>query len=175
MVDINGLMDALNQTQGAGMSMGPVLALLGAALAALLAGCGSALGVGIAAQSASGVCSENPDRFAQTLVLEALPGTQGIYGLLVAFIVMMKIGILGELVDLTATQGALILAGCLPIAIVGLVSGIAQGKASAAAIQMLGRQPNEQGKAITFVVIVETYAVLALLASFLMVNGVAVG
>lgn len=62
--------------------LGIVYALLGAALAVLLAGAGSALGVGVAGQAASGVVSEDPSKFAKVLIMQLLPGTQGIYGLL---------------------------------------------------------------------------------------------
>ena len=75
--------------------MGMVFALMGAALATALPGIGSAWGVGIAGQAAAGVVSEDPEQFAKVLLLQLLPGTQGIYGLLVAFITLSNIGILG--------------------------------------------------------------------------------
>ena len=82
--------------------LGIVYALLGAALAVFLAGAGSAIGVGIAGQAASGVVSEDPSKFAKVLVIQLLPGTQGIYGLLVGFITLSKIGLLGGgILDLT--------------------------------------------------------------------------
>ena len=109
---------------------GEFLALGGAALASLFAGIGSAKGVGIAGEAAAGVVSEDPNKFGQVLLLQALPGTQGIYGLLIAFIVMVKVGLLGGdgMMELTVVQGAEIFAACLPIAFVGLISGIYQGK-----------------------------------------------
>ena len=70
-------------------------ALLGAALAATLAGIGSAWGVGLAGQAASGVVTEDPSKFAKVLVIQLLPGTQGIYGLLVAFVTLSQFGLLG--------------------------------------------------------------------------------
>jgi len=75
--------------------MGMVYALLGAAVAVFLAGAGSAIGVGIAGQAASGVVTEDPSKFAKVLIMQLLPGTQGIYGLLVGFITLSKIGLLG--------------------------------------------------------------------------------
>lgn len=150
---------------------GQVYAIIGAALAVGLAGMGSAIGVGIVGQAAAGVVSEDPDKFGQTLLLQALPGTQGIYGLLIGFIVMSKVGILGGAVP-DMGQGLLVLGACLPIGIVGLVSAIYQGKAAAAGVGLVAKRSEELGKAITFAVLVETYAVLALLASFLMVNGI---
>lgn len=154
------------------ITLGTALALGGAALAALLAGCGSAVGVGIAGQSAAGVVAEDPDKFGSALILQALPGTQGIYGLLIAFIIMLNVGVLGQLKSLSIDQGLSILMASLPIAVVGLISGIAQGKAAAAGIGLIAKRPSEAGKAITFAALVETYAVLALLISFLMVNGI---
>ena len=156
------------------MEFGQILGLLGAALAVLMAGIGSARGVAIAGQASAGVCSENPNVFGQALVLELLPGTQGIYGFLIGFIVLQSMGILGGsgLVPMTTAQGLLMLVSCLPIAIVGLISAIFQGKVAAWAIGLLGRRSDMGGKGILMTVMVETYAILALLASFLMVNAV---
>ena len=156
------------------MELGQFYAILGAAFAVGLAGIGSALGVGIAGQSAAGVVSEDPDKFGQALLLQALPGTQGIYGLLIGFIVMARLNVFGGMTAIPVETGLLFLAACMPIAIVGLVSAIAQGKAAAAGIGLIAKRPEELGKGITFAVLVETYAVLALLASFLMINGIVV-
>ena len=152
---------------------GEFLALGGAALASLFAGIGSAKGVGIAGEAA-GVVSEDPNKFGQVLLLQALPGTQGIYGLLIAFIVMVKVGLLGGdgMMELTVVQGAEIFAACLPIAFVGLISGISQGKAAAAGVMLVGKRPSELAKGMLFAAMVETYAVLALLVSFLMLNSI---
>ena len=48
--------------------LGMVYALLGAAIAVILAGMGSAIGVGIAGQAASGVVTEDPSKFAKVLI-----------------------------------------------------------------------------------------------------------
>ena len=151
------------------MTTGTFLAILGAALAAGLAGCGSAIGVGMAGKAATGVVAEDPDKFSKCLVLQLLPGTQGIYGLLIAFIAMIKVNVFGEPLALTTASGLTILAGCLPIAIVGLISGIYQAKVAVAGMAMTAKRPEESGKAIVLIVMVETYAVLALLVSFLAV------
>lgn len=156
-------------------NLGIVYALLGAAIAVLLAGAGSAIGVGIAGQAAAGVVTEDPSKFAKVLVLQLLPGTQGLYGLLVGFITLSKIGILGGgLADISVQAGLLILAACLPIGIVGLISGKYQGKTAAASIGIVAKKPDQFGKAMLFPAMVETYAILALLISFLAVNGIQV-
>jgi V/A-type H+/Na+-transporting ATPase subunit K len=151
------------------------LALAGAAIAAL-AGIGSAIGVGVAGEAAAGVVSEDPNKFGQVLLLQALPGTQGIYGLLIAFLVMVKVGLLGGdgMIELTMIQGAGIFAAAVPIGFVGIFSGIAQGKAAASGIMLVGKKPSELAKGMLFAAMVETYAVLALLVSFLMLNSIQV-
>ncbi len=153
--------------------LGIVYALLGAAVAVLLAGAGSAIGVGIAGQAAAGVVTEDPSKFAKVLIIQLLPGTQGLYGLLVGFITLSNIGILGgEIAQIDVKTGLMILAACLPIGIVGLLSGIAQGKTAAASIGIVAKKPDQFGKAMLFPAMVETYAILALLISFLAVSGI---
>lgn len=148
-------------------------ALLGAALAVILAGCGSAYGVGVAGQAASGVVTEDPSKFAKVLIMQLLPGTQGIYGLLVAFITLSKVGLLGGgAAEIDVTTGLMILAACLPIGIVGLVSAIHQGKTAVAAIGIVAKKPDQFGKAMLFPAMVETYAILALLISILAITSI---
>lgn len=154
------------------MTTGTFIALLGAAFAATFAGIGSAIGVGTAGQAAAGVTSEDPDKFAKVLILQLLPGTQGIYGLLIAFMVLVKVGLFaggGALLALTNASGWFIMIGCLPIAFVGLLSAIYQGKVSVAGIGLTAKRPEESTKGIIMAVMVETYAILALLVSFLAV------
>jgi len=151
------------------------LAIIGAALAAVLSGLGSAYGVLIAGRAAAGVVSEKPDLFGRLLVLQALPGTQGIYGFIVAIMVLVQVGLLGGTpAAVDTTRGWQIFAACMPIAIVGLLSAIFQAKMSVAAIHMTAKQPDASGKGMTMTVLVETYAILALLVSILMVIGIPV-
>ncbi len=154
---------------------GAFLAILGAGLAVGMSGIGSAKGVGIVGQAAAGLISEEPERFGQALILQLLPGTQGLYGLLVGFLMLNKIGVLsGHIAHLTTMQGFMFLACALPIAIVGYASAIAQGKVAANGIGIIAKKPAELTKGILFSAMVETYAVLALLASILIMNGIAV-
>lgn len=146
---------------------GTNIAIIGAALAAILSGIGSAKGVGIVGKSASGMLSEDPSKFGQAMVLQALPGTQGIYGLVTAFLILWKAGFLGGSVNLTVSQGGFYLMVSLPIAVVGLVSAIIQGKVAAAGVNLVSKRPGELVKAITSAALVETYAIFALLISIL--------
>lgn len=158
-----------------GLESGLILAIIGAAAAVLLAGIGSAIGVGTVGQAAAGVVSEDPDKFGSTLILQALPGTQGIYGLLVGFLILQRIGLIGgSPAFLTVEQGWSFLFAALPIAFGGLISAIYQGKTAVSGVYLVAKRAEESGKAIIFAVMVETYAVLALLMSIMMLFGIAV-
>lgn len=149
------------------LTSGPALAALGAAMAAALGGVGSSIGSGIAGQAASGVTSEKPELFGKLLVLEILPGSQGIYGLVGAFLVTL---FFPNMTELTNIQGAYIFFACLPLAITGLFSGVIQGKVAAAGAQVVAKNPDGMGKAIVFAAIVETFAIFGLLITFLLLN-----
>ena len=158
------------------INWGIVLAAAAAVLSAAMAGVGSAVGVGMAGQAAAGVVSEDPDRFGSCLLLHLLPGTQGIYGLLIAFVIATKAGLLGGAAQaVTITNGLNLLFAACPAAFGGWLSAIAQGKVAVAGINLVAKKPEEFGKAMLMTVMVETYAVLALLISFLLVNGVKIG
>ena len=155
------------------MTLGLILAIIGAALAAILPGIGSAYGVQIGGQAAAGVTSEKPELFGKLLVLQALPGTQGIYGLLIAFLTLAQIGIIGgEYTELSLAKGLLYFVACLPMGFVGLWSAKRQARASVASINLLSRKPDQFGKSIILPAMVETYAVLALLISLLAVANI---
>lgn len=155
------------------MTLGLALAVLGAAIAVILGGIGSSLGVGIAGQAAAGLISEEPEKFGKALVLQALPGTQGIYGFLGAVLALQKLGLLGgTAVTVSTYVGWQLLFACLPVALAGLISAIYQGKVATAGINMLAKKPEASGKAIILAAMVETYAIIGLLATILLINGV---
>ncbi|AQM61120.2 MULTISPECIES: V-type ATP synthase subunit K [Clostridium] len=144
---------------------GFIFGALGIALAVGLSGIGSAKGVGLVGESAAGLMTEQPEKFGKALVLELLPGTQGLYGFVIGFLVLNQLS-----TTTTLAQGLYLLFACLPIAIAGLWSGIAQGKAAAAGIQILAKKPEQTTKGIIFAAMVETYALLGFVISFLLVN-----
>ncbi len=151
-------------------SLGLALAITGAAFAALFAGIGSAKGVGLVGEASAGVVSQDPSKFSKTLILQLLPGTQGLYGLLVAVLLLSQIGVLGgSPAELSLEQGLMYFGACLPIAFGGLFSGIAQGRTAAAGVGIVAKKPDESGKAIIMAAMVETYAILALLISILII------
>lgn len=145
---------------------GFIIGALGVALAVGMSGIGSAKGVGIAGEAAAGLLSEQPEKFGKALILQLLPGTQGLYGFVIGLLVFLKLS-----PETTFAQGLYLLFSCLPIAIAGLWSGIAQGKVSAAGIQILAKKPEHNTKGLILAAMVETYALLGFVISFLLVNG----
>ena len=153
------------------LGLGNAIALIGAALAVGLAGAGSAMGIGIAGRSATGVLTDKPERYGLNFIMVVLPGTQGFYGFLATFLVMLKMNVFGGgVVELSWQQGLQALGACLPIAITGLISAIHQGKVCAGGILMAAKRPEMAFKAgVVYAVMVEVYAVLGLLISMFVI------
>jgi V/A-type H+-transporting ATPase subunit K len=154
------------------MDYGVALAILGAALAAFLAGIGSSIGLGIAGRSATGVLSEKPERYGSLTLMVVLPSTQGVYGFVIALMVMVKMKMFGGPVpDISVMQGLQILAACLPVGVAGLFSAIHQGKTSAGGILMAAKRPDMAVKAgVLYSAMVELYAILGFLISLLIIR-----
>lgn len=144
---------------------GYVFAAMGMALAVILPGIGSAKGVGIVGEAAAGLITEEPEKFGKVLILQLLPGTQGLYGFVIGLFVLPKLA-----GNMTLDMGLYLFMACLPIAFVGLYSAIAQAKAAAAGIAILAKKPEHVAKAIIFAAMVETYAILAFVVSIILVS-----
>ena len=137
---------------------GLALGLLGAGLAAVLSGIGSAKGTGIAGEAGTG------------LLCQVIPGTQGLYGLVVWFFAVFHMGLLdGTAFDMTVQEGLRYFVACLPMALGGLFSAIAQGRVAAGSINLLAKKPDDWFKGMVLCITVEFYAILSLLASMLMI------
>ena len=140
---------------------GLALGLLGAALAAALACIGSAKGTGIAGEAGAGLVSEDPSKFGKAMIMQVIPGTQGLYGFVIWFLAQSQIFAANAAAPLTVAQDLQYFAACLPIALGGLISAIAQGKVAAASLNILAKKPDDWSKGMIF----------CMLASFLMLNG----
>ena len=148
---------------------GLAIGLLGAGLAACLAGAGSGIGTGIAGEAGTGLITEDPSKFGKVMILQVVPGTQGLYGLVVFFVAIMQMGLLdGSALSLSFVDGCRYFAACLPIGIGGLVTAIAQGKVAAGAVNLLAKNPDHWAKGMILCITVEFYAILSLLASMMM-------
>lgn len=146
---------------------GSFFASLGIALAVFLSGMGSALGVGSTGQAAAALLKEQPEKFVNALILQLLPGTQGLYGFAIGMMIFIKIK-----PEMALQHGVALFLASLPVAIVGFFSAKHQGRVATAGMQILAKHPEENTKGIILAVMVETYAILAFVVSLMMVNGV---
>lgn len=155
-------------------TMGHVYGILGAAMAIIASCIGSVIGVGKAGLMAGGILSKDPSKFGGMLIIQLLPATQGLYGFLVAFFALIQMNIIGGggIVDMSRTQGLAILGACLPVAIIGLISAIYQGKVVMAGMEMMVKQEKQLGRAVIMAVLVEIFAIFAFVVSLFAVLGV---
>jgi len=155
---------------------GIALAIAGAALAAILGGFGSIIGVGLVGKAGAGVTTERPETFGKILLLEALPGTQGIYGFLGAFLLLNFFKFSGDgAVFITTVTGLKIFFASAPLALTGFLSGIYQGRVAAAGLNIVAKNPQDVGKAVILAAMVETYAILGLLITILLFLNIQAG
>jgi len=142
-----------------------VWAFLGAVIAFMVAALGSSKACGISGQAAAGVVTEEPSRFAATMILQALPATQAIYGFVIAFMIVGKIPAVE-----TLETGLALMATGIPVGVVGYMSATWQGKVSTAGIHLVAKRPEALGNAIIYALMVEMFAILSLVVSILMLN-----
>ena len=155
---------------------GLTLALLGAAIAYLFPAIASGLGGRMVAEAANGVLTEDPKKFGQCLLLQAITTTQAIYGLIITFLILRKVGIIdgNPLMDLPIKTGLLFLVASLPVGIAASTTGLSQARAVVAGISLVAKRPEEVGKSVIHAVIIETNQILGLLISFMICSGIQV-
>ena len=152
------------------LTTGGAIGMLGAGLAVCRAGAGCARGTGLAGEAGTGLLCEDPSKFGKVMILQVIPGTQGLYGLVVWFFAIFRMGLLsGALPELSITQGLQYFVACLPMALGGMISAIAQGRVACASINLLAKKPDHWSKGMVLCITVEFYAILSLLASMLMI------
>lgn len=148
------------------------LVILGCALAIGIAGISSAIGLALAGSSAIAVTAEKPNLFGKCLVLQVLPMTQSVYGLLTAILLMLGAGLLGgggtTLIGPLAGTGAVWIG--LAVGLTG-VSAINQGMVASSSISAVGRNPDVAARGIIFTVMPETIAIFGLLVGILLMTG----
>ncbi len=155
---------------------GLAIGFLGAGLACGICGAGSARGCGVAGEAGNALLCEDPSAFGKVMILQVIPGTQGLYGLVVWFFAILQMGVFsGTAVGLSVADGLRVAAACLPMAIGGGISAPAQGRVAATAINLMAKRPNDWAKGIILCITVEFYAILSLLASFLMLLNLNLG
>ena len=155
---------------------GLALGFLGASIAVGLCCAGSARGCGYAGEAGSGLLSEDPSAFGKVMVMQVIPGTQGLYGLVIWFFALLQMGVFtGDAVGMSVVDGMRVMAACIPIALGGGISAPAQGRVAATAINLMAKRPEEWAKGIILCITVEFYAILSLLASFLLLINLNLG
>ncbi|MBM7710317.1 V-type ATP synthase subunit K [Enterococcus lemanii] len=144
---------------------GIIFAYLGVATATICGGIGSTIGIGMTSQAAAGLIAEQPEKFGQALILELLSATQGLYGFVISFLIYLQIT-----GDITFAKGFALFIAALPISLTAIINGVWQGRGASAAMQILAKKPEHTTKGIIFVAMMETYAILGFVISFLLVN-----
>ena len=131
---------------------GLAIGFLGASLACGLCCAGSAKGCGLAGEAGTGLLSEDPSYFGKVLILQVIPGTQGLYGLVVWFFALLQMGVFGGNVDptsLTVVDGLRVACACLPMATGAAISAPAQGRVAATAGRLgEGHHPLHHGRVL---------------------------
>jgi V/A-type H+-transporting ATPase subunit K len=155
---------------------GLALGFLGSGLACGFCCAGSAKGTGLAGESGIGLLGEDPSYFGKVMILQVIPGTQGLYGLVIWFFAILQMGVFsGTAVGMSVADGLRVAAACLPMATGAAISAPAQGRVAATAINLMAKRPNDWAKGIILCITVEFYAILSLLASFLMLLNLNLG
>lgn len=137
---------------------------------------GSAKGTGIAGEAGTGLLSEDPSKSGKVMVLQLLPGTQGLYGMAVFFVALIRMGFMGNALAVSEAMsvqlGLQFFSACMPMAIGGLLSAIAQGRVAAGSINILAKKPDDWSKGLILCGIVEFYAILSLVATIMLATNI---
>ena len=154
--------------------LGTGIAVLGATLAVAMCCWSSAKGCGIAGEAGAGLLAEDPSKFTKVLILQVIPGTNGLYGLVVWFVALAQLGAFGGdgIATLTIAQGLTFFFACIPMIIAGFFSAIFQGRVAAASIGVLAKQEGDWAKGMILCIVIEFYAILSLLVSFLTITSI---
>ncbi|MEQ1842590.1 MAG: V-type ATP synthase subunit K [Verrucomicrobiales bacterium] len=148
------------------------LAFLGAGMATAIPCYGSSIGVSIVGQAGSGLITEKPDMAGRVITLSVIPGSQGLYGMVISLLFLFNYAppILSGSVALTMADGVALFGAFIPVTIACLGSSPYQGKVCAAGMHLLAKDSGLMGRVITLAALVETYALLGFLISFFMLN-----
>jgi V/A-type H+-transporting ATPase subunit K len=147
---------------------GEELVVLAAGLAVAIPGIMAALGVSMPGIAAAAVSAEDPKKFSKVFVLQVMPGTQGIYGFVAAFLIMF---VVYPKLPTTGVAGLVILAATIPAILQGFTS-YSQGKVAVAGVSAVAKRPEVFGQTMMYIVTVELYAILGLLATILFMTSI---
>ncbi len=148
-----------------------ILVFIGVGITMGLAAIMSSIGIGLAGSGAAGVAAERPDKFGKLIIYQALPMTQGIYGLLVSILVLNFTGMSAAPNIEILTQPFVGWAAIAIGIVIGLssVSAIPQGMTAAAAAAAFGRNNEVFAKGVIFTVMSETMAIFGFLVAIFLI------
>jgi len=141
-----------------------IMTIVGIACSILLAGMGSARGATMIGKAAAALISEQPEKFGQSLVLQMMSASQGLYGFIVGFLIFMNISD-----DMTYTVALKCLGGGALMGVTGYLTAIQQSITAMAGIQILAKKPEHSTKGVLYSAMIETYAIFAFVISVLIV------
>jgi len=147
---------------------GEELVVLAAALAVAIPGIMAAYGVGMTGIAAAAISAEDPKKFSKLFVLQVMPGTQGFYGFVAAFLIMF---VAYPKLATTGIAPIVILMAALPAILQGITS-YSQGKVAVASVSAVAKRPEIFGQSMMYIVTVELYAILGLLATILFLTSI---
>ncbi len=142
-----------------------IIVYAGMAIMLTLSGIGSAVGVTIAGNTTIGALKKNPDIFGKSMILSALPSTQGLYGFAGFFLMLSKIK--GLNYEITIGSSLAMCSAAVALGFVGYFSAIRQAKIAANGVNEMGNGHDVFAKTLILAVFPELYAILAFAASFL--------
>ena len=152
------------------MDIGTGLVIVGAAIAVLGSSL-SAFGHGIVASAASRSLENKPRLFGKTLILSALPGTQSVYGLLVAILLLSASGLLtGSPKEIPLGVGLMCLGAGLAIGLSAPISAIMQGMVASGGVGSIVENEKIFDKSLVLAAITETQAIYGLLVAVLLIS-----
>ncbi len=149
-----------------------LLAFIGAGMATILPSLGSIIGVAMVGQAGAGLLTEKPELAGKVITLNVLPGSQGLYGMVISLLFIFSYAplITNPSTTVSTLQGFILFSAFLPVTITCLTSAPYQAKVCAAGMHMLAKDGKLAGRVITMAALVETYALLGFLISFFMLN-----
>lgn len=141
-----------------------IMTVCGVALSIVLSGVGSAKGASMIGKAAAALISEQPEKFGQSLVLQMMSASQGLYGFIISFLILMNLGD-----GLTFQKALSYLCAGVIMGLSGYITAIQQSIAATAGIQILAKKPEHSTKGVLYSAMIETYAIFAFVVSMLLV------
>jgi len=173
---LTALAQGVGTTMAGDVQWGLVFAFLGVATATFLSCIGSIMGVSLTGQAGAGLLTEKPELAGKVITLMVLPGSQGLYGMVISLLFIFNYGaVINGDVAISLSQGVALFVVSLPVAFTCLTSAPYQAKVCAAGMHMLAKDDKLAGRVITMAALVETYALLGFLISFFMLNSLKAG